>query len=112
MVFGLPRLDTIRGRKRFGSSLRWWTMTDQRMIRRGGITYVGCPLRIHLRDCDLAANEEMKQVIFKSKNPYNPSSWTKAVHFDFQGYDTSPFWDDNGKAYIVGAHAWRVSWVI
>ncbi|KAI3020872.1 CAZyme family GH43 [Aspergillus niger] len=24
------------------------------------------------------------------------------------GYDTSPFWDQNGDAYIVGSHAWQV----
>ncbi|KAI8944673.1 glycosyl hydrolase [Xylaria longipes] len=48
-------------------------------------------------------------VIFKSKNPFDPKSWSKAVHFDFQGYDTSPVWDVDGKTYIVGGHAWRVS---
>ncbi|KAI0871735.1 glycoside hydrolase family 43 protein [Hypoxylon argillaceum] len=48
-------------------------------------------------------------IIFKSKNPFNPKSWSKAVHFDFEGYDTSPFWDVDGKTYIIGAHAWRVS---
>ncbi|KAI0103991.1 glycosyl hydrolase [Nemania sp. FL0031] len=48
-------------------------------------------------------------VIFESKNPFNPRSWSKALHFDFEGYDTSPFWDVDGKTYIVGAHAWRVS---
>ncbi|KAJ8114472.1 hypothetical protein ONZ43_g4895 [Nemania bipapillata] len=48
-------------------------------------------------------------IIFKSKNPFNPRSWSKAAHFDFEGYDTSPFWDVDGKTYIVGAHAWRVS---
>ncbi|KAI1424650.1 glycosyl hydrolase [Xylaria sp. FL1777] len=48
-------------------------------------------------------------VIFKSKNPYNPDAWSKAVHFNFEGYDTSPVWDLDGKTYIVGGHAWRVS---
>ncbi|KAI0906031.1 glycosyl hydrolase [Ustulina deusta] len=48
-------------------------------------------------------------VIFKSKNPYDPQAWSKAVHFDFEGYDTSPVWDGDGKTYIVGGHAWRVS---
>ncbi|TRX92123.1 hypothetical protein FHL15_006990 [Xylaria flabelliformis] len=32
-----------------------------------------------------------------------------SVHFDFQGYDTSPIWDVDGKTYIVGGHAWRVA---
>jgi beta-xylosidase len=48
-------------------------------------------------------------VIFKAKDPYKPSSWSNAVHFNFTGYDTSPFWDKDGKVYITGAHAWQVS---
>ncbi|KAI0133485.1 glycosyl hydrolase [Xylariales sp. AK1849] len=47
-------------------------------------------------------------VIFKAKNPYDPLSWTNAVHFSFEGYDTSPFWDVDGKVYITGSHAWHV----
>lgn len=52
------------------------------------------------------------QVIFKSKDPYSPKSWHNAVHFDFVGYDPEPFWDVDGKAYIVGAHAWQVGYVL
>jgi beta-xylosidase len=48
-------------------------------------------------------------VIFKGKDPYKPSSWSNAIHFNFTGYDTSPFWDKDGKVYITGAHAWQVS---
>ncbi|CAA7260874.1 unnamed protein product [Cyclocybe aegerita] len=48
-------------------------------------------------------------IIFKGKNPYKPSSWSIATHFTFQGYDTSPFWDVDGRSYISGAQAWRVS---
>ena len=33
------------------------------------------------------------------------------MHFDFEGYDTSPFWDDDGTSYIVGSHAYKVKWV-
>ncbi|TFY70917.1 hypothetical protein EVG20_g2081 [Dentipellis fragilis] len=47
-------------------------------------------------------------VIFKSTNPFDSSSWSDAVHFTFEGYDTSPFWDNDGKTYIVGSHAWQV----
>ncbi|KAK3937883.1 glycosyl hydrolase [Diplogelasinospora grovesii] len=47
-------------------------------------------------------------VIFKSNDPFNPAAWTNAVHFNFTGYDTSPFWDVDGKVYITGAHAWQV----
>ena len=52
----------------------------------------------------------MYQIIFKAKDPYNPASWTNAVHFNFTGYDTEPFWDTDGKVYINGAHAWRVAY--
>lgn len=50
----------------------------------------------------------MPQVIFKGKDPYNPASWSNAIHFNFTGYDTSPYWDKDGKVYITGAHAWQV----
>ncbi|KAI0026106.1 glycoside hydrolase family 43 protein [Xylariomycetidae sp. FL0641] len=47
-------------------------------------------------------------IIFQSENPYDPSAWTVATHFAFEGYDTSPFWDVDGTSYIVGAHAYKV----
>ncbi|KAF3762049.1 family 43 glycoside hydrolase [Cryphonectria parasitica EP155] len=47
-------------------------------------------------------------IIFKSTNPYDPSSWSNAVHFPFFGYDTSPFWDEDGASYIVGSHYWKI----
>ncbi|ROV91254.1 hypothetical protein VPNG_09685 [Cytospora leucostoma] len=47
-------------------------------------------------------------IIFKSQDPFNQSSWTNAVSFNFTGYDTSPFWDDDGKSYIVGSHYWHI----
>lgn len=48
------------------------------------------------------------QIIFKAKDPYDDKSWSNAVHFNFTGYDTEPFWDEDGKSYITGAHAWQV----
>ncbi|KAF2203986.1 glycoside hydrolase family 43 protein [Delitschia confertaspora ATCC 74209] len=47
-------------------------------------------------------------IIFQTDDIYDDDSWTDAVHFNFTGYDTSPFWDDDGTAYIVGSHAYRV----
>ncbi len=47
------------------------------------------------------------QIIFKAKDPYDEKSWSNAVHFNFTGYDTEPFWED-GKSYITGAHAWQI----
>ncbi|KZL87803.1 glycoside hydrolase family 43 protein [Colletotrichum incanum] len=51
-------------------------------------------------------------IIFRAKDPYDPASWSNAVHFEFEGYDTEPFWDDDGKTYMNGAHAWKVGpWI-
>jgi hypothetical protein len=30
------------------------------------------------------------------------------VHFTFEGYDTSLFWDDDNTTYVQGSHAWQV----
>jgi hypothetical protein len=60
-----------------------------------------------LRSCE-RAGLTLLQIIFKAKDPYNPKSWSNAVHFNFTGYDTEPFWDVDGKTYITGAHAWQV----
>ncbi|KAI1458711.1 glycoside hydrolase family 43 protein [Annulohypoxylon moriforme] len=48
-------------------------------------------------------------IIFHSNDPFDPSTWSEAIHFDFEGYDTSPVWDSDGRTYIAGAHAWKVS---
>jgi beta-xylosidase len=47
-------------------------------------------------------------VIYSCSNPHE-SSWSDPVHFEYPGYDTSLFWDDDGKAYMVGSFYWRVS---
>ncbi|KAL1839458.1 hypothetical protein VTJ49DRAFT_1496 [Mycothermus thermophilus] len=47
-------------------------------------------------------------IIFKSKDPYDPASWSVAVHFNYTGYDPDLFWDDDGKVYLTAAHAWQV----
>ncbi|KDQ50865.1 glycoside hydrolase family 43 protein [Jaapia argillacea MUCL 33604] len=40
----------------------------------------------------------------------NGNGWSDPIHFSpgFQGYDVSLFWDDDGKTYVQGSHAWRV----
>jgi beta-xylosidase len=70
-----------------------------------GIFYVVTTL-VH-DDRDQADASRWDNIIFSSKNPYI-TSWSNATHFKFEGYDTSPFWDDDGTAYIVGSHAYRV----
>ncbi|KAF2465516.1 arabinofuranosidase [Lindgomyces ingoldianus] len=47
-------------------------------------------------------------IIFETNDIWNNDAWSDAVHFNFTGYDTSPFWDDEGNSYIVGSHAYRV----
>ncbi|KAK7705857.1 hypothetical protein SLS64_007805 [Diaporthe eres] len=47
-------------------------------------------------------------VIFTTGNPYDSSSWSDPTHFDFDGYDPGLFWDDDGQAYVVGAHPWQI----
>ncbi|KAI1087305.1 glycoside hydrolase family 43 protein [Rostrohypoxylon terebratum] len=63
-----------------------------------------------LVDDDREADDASRwdNVIFQSDDPFDPSAWSEATHFDFEGYDTSPVWDSDGKTYIVGAHAWKV----
>ncbi|KAF2842605.1 glycoside hydrolase family 43 protein [Patellaria atrata CBS 101060] len=48
-------------------------------------------------------------MIFKSEDPFDPTAWSNPVHFEFEGYDPSPFWHDDGTVYIHGAHIWQVS---
>ncbi|KAF1833758.1 xylosidase : arab-like proteininofuranosidase [Decorospora gaudefroyi] len=51
-------------------------------------------------------------VIFSTRNLWDESKWTDAVHLDFEGYDISPHWDDQGNSYIVGSHAWKIAYGI
>ncbi|KFA75584.1 hypothetical protein S40288_04483 [Stachybotrys chartarum IBT 40288] len=48
-------------------------------------------------------------VIFKGSDPFDDESWSNAIHFEYEGYDPSPWWDDDGQAYIVAGHSWRVA---
>ncbi|KAJ7709450.1 xylosidase : arab-like proteininofuranosidase [Mycena rosella] len=48
-------------------------------------------------------------LIFRTKNPYAADAWSDPVHFPFDGYDTSPFWHEDGTVYVQGAHPWQVS---
>jgi beta-xylosidase len=46
--------------------------------------------------------------IITSTDPFDSLSWSDPVHFPFVGYDTSPFWDDDGNTYVTGSHTWEV----
>ena len=47
-------------------------------------------------------------MIFRATDPYAASSWSDPVHFNFTGYDPSPFWDTDGKVYMTASHAWQI----
>ncbi|KAG8165853.1 hypothetical protein KVR01_004405 [Diaporthe batatas] len=42
--------------------------------------------------------------ILTTTDPYSSDAWSDPVHFSFPGFDPSPFWDDDGKTYVSGAH--------
>lgn len=71
-----------------------------------GTFYVVTTLVHNNRDAFNASRWD--NIIFSTKNPYSTESWSAAFHFPFEGYDTSPFWDDDVQIYIVGSHAWKV----
>ncbi|KAI5372764.1 hypothetical protein J4E82_008551 [Alternaria postmessia] len=51
-------------------------------------------------------------IIFSTTDLWDESKWTDAIHLDFEGYDISPHWDDEGNSYVVGSHAWKVAYGI
>ena len=48
------------------------------------------------------------QMIFKASDPFDAKSWSNPVHFNYTGYDPSPFWDEDGKVYMTASHAWQI----
>jgi beta-xylosidase len=54
------------------------------------------------------ATNRFDNLIFTTNNPFDNNAWSDPVHLNFQGYDTSPFWDDDGQVYITGTYAWEV----
>lgn len=52
----------------------------------------------------------LSQMIFTTKDPFiqNGNGWSDPVHFSFDGYDTSLFWDEDERVYVQGSHSWRV----
>lgn len=59
---------------------------------------------------DYAKNDSNRfdNFVFTTVDPYSSDAWSDPVHFNFSGYDTSPFWDDDGTVYVTGTHAWEV----
>ncbi|KAI0061878.1 arabinofuranosidase [Artomyces pyxidatus] len=46
--------------------------------------------------------------IFTTSNPFAADAWSDPIPFYFPGYDTSLFWDDDGKVWVQGSHAWQI----
>ncbi|KAI1386708.1 beta-xylosidase [Hypoxylon trugodes] len=42
--------------------------------------------------------------LLTTEDPYTSDAWSDPVHFSFPGFDPSPFWDEDGKTYVSGAH--------
>lgn len=42
--------------------------------------------------------------VVSSTDPYSSEAWSDPVHFNFPGFDPSPFWDDDGTTLVSGAH--------
>ncbi|KFZ04491.1 hypothetical protein V502_10110, partial [Pseudogymnoascus sp. VKM F-4520 (FW-2644)] len=51
---------------------------------------------------------QWENFIMVSKNPYSSSSWSVPIHFKFNGYDPSLFWDDDHHLYLTGSHPWQL----
>ncbi|KAI0111436.1 beta-xylosidase [Daldinia grandis] len=43
-------------------------------------------------------------LLVTTEDPYSSEAWSDPIHFSFPGFDPSPFWDDDGTAYVSGAH--------
>ncbi|KAH8678806.1 beta-xylosidase [Tricladium varicosporioides] len=95
----LPSLNTA---KRATSGI--WAPT---LRYRNGTFYL--VTTIVFDDYPKNATNRFDNLIFTTTDPFNSKSWSDPVHFTFPGYDTSPFWDDNGQVYITGTYAWEVS---
>ncbi|KAK5131942.1 hypothetical protein LTR08_000454 [Meristemomyces frigidus] len=47
--------------------------------------------------------------LLSTTDPFNSSSWSQPIHFNFTGYDTSPFWNpQDNTTYVTGSHPWEL----
>jgi len=70
-----------------------------------GTYYVSTTLVFSNRDPTDSSRWE--NLIFNATNPFG-DNWSDPVFFEFNGYDPTLFWDDDGRSYIVGSHYWRI----
>ncbi|ORY79737.1 glycosyl hydrolase [Leucosporidium creatinivorum] len=55
---------------------------------------------------EYGAKERWENLLFKTRDPLG--DWGLPIKFSFPGYDTSLSWDGEGRAWVQGAHYWRV----
>jgi beta-xylosidase len=68
--------------------------------------YVVCTNAIHRGDLSDGAtsNDVLENFIVTTKDIL-ANDWSDPMYFDFEGIDTSLFFDDDGKVYMHGSHA-------
>ncbi|KAF6823832.1 Xylosidase/arabinosidase [Colletotrichum musicola] len=66
-----------------------------------GTFYIVCTNIIHTSSQPL--NRNVKQNFILSTTDIWADEWSDPVFFDFDAIDTSLFWDDDGKVYLIGA---------
>ncbi|KAG9121045.1 hypothetical protein FRC07_003163, partial [Ceratobasidium sp. 392] len=59
-------------------------------------------------DREFADHTRWENIIWKTTDPHARDAWSDGVGFSFPGYDTSLFWDEDGRVYIQGSTYWRV----
>ncbi|KAJ1305926.1 hypothetical protein OPQ81_010645 [Rhizoctonia solani] len=61
-------------------------------------------------DKDFADHSRWENHVWSTQDPHARDAWSDGIRFDFPGYDTSLFWDedDDDRVYIQGALYWRV----
>jgi beta-xylosidase len=66
-----------------------------------GTFYIVCTNVVHRRYLPLEENEHQNFII--STTDIWADEWSDPVFYDFFGIDTSLFWDDDGRVYLIGA---------
>ena len=86
--------------------------TEEKMAAQGGLYapsiryhqgtfYIVCTNVLHKRSLPLEENEFQNFIL--STTDIFADNWSDPVFYDFNGIDTSLFWDDDGRVYLVGS---------
>ncbi|KAH8652969.1 glycosyl hydrolase [Ilyonectria robusta] len=68
---------------------------------REGTFYIVCTNVIHTPS--QPSNKNMTQNFILSTTDIWADEWSEPIFYDFNAIDTSLFWDDDGKVYVIGA---------